>query len=701
MNRLSIGKKIGLGFGLALALLLLIDFVSYRNIRMLVRTMEHVVHTHRVQDQLDALLLELNHAETGQRGYLLTGEERYLQPYRRASQRIDQELDLLQRLTRDNPSQQQRLARLRILVEEKRDELRRTVDLRQREGYEAAVQVVLTDEGQRIMDRLRALIDEMHEEEESLLWKRDRAAQTRTAASLTIIIVGSVLGFSLLGLAMYLILTDVAERRRAEAALRKAHGELEVRVRDRTSDLRHTNRVLQGEVAKRERAQSELAETFLQIEKSRDDMRSILNRLQTGTVMVDDNQRVVFLSDTARHLLGVGMDEVRGSSWIDVFPLDGPDTEQLIAACEARPETRKRIPVHLRCPSGAQYWAEVDVQDDPRREGGKIFFFYDLTEVYVLRRRLDERVRFQDLVGKSPPMQQVYQRIREISAVDSTVLIEGETGTGKELVARAIHSNSHRAAGPFVVVNAAGLTESLLGSQLFGHKRGAFTGAIGEHRGLFEAAEKGTICLDEIGDIPASVQTNLLRVLQEKEITRLGETKPRRINVRILAATHHDLSAEVEAGNFRSDLLFRIRVARITLPPLRERREDIPLLVHSFLGEFRTDDGRVLDTSAEVMGMLLDYPWPGNVRELKSAIEFAVIRAKGPVLQVDDLPPEIGEPAYSANGRSEPGDPGDERQRILDALEAVRGNRTAAAKFLGISRSTLYRRLISLDIHRP
>jgi DNA-binding NtrC family response regulator len=284
-----------------------------------------------------------------------------------------------------------------------------------------------------------------------------------------------------------------------------------------------------------------------------------------------------------------------------------------------------------------------------------------------------------------------------VARVDTPVLIEGETGTGKELVAQAIHFASHRQGGPFIAVNCAGLTESLLASQLFGHKRGAFTGAVADHQGLFAAANGGTLFLDEIGDIPLSVQTNLLRVLQEREITRLGEAIPRKIDVRIVAATHQNLQAAVSHGTFRSDLLYRIRVARISLPALRQRRSDIPLLVSSFLVYCRAAIGKpVQDVSHSAMRLLLQYHWPGNVRELKSAIEFAVIRCRGTVLKADDLPPELSEPApllktFSTAAVDEP-------QRIVAALQQAQGNRTLAARLLGMSRATFYRRLANLDL---
>jgi transcriptional regulator with PAS, ATPase and Fis domain len=340
----------------------------------------------------------------------------------------------------------------------------------------------------------------------------------------------------------------------------------------------------------------------------------------------------------------------------------------------------------------------VDVKDDPRDTRGKIFFLYDVTEVHDLRRLLDERAQFYDLRGKSAAMQQVYQQIRDVARVDSTVLIEGETGTGKELVAKAIHAASHRKDKPFIAVNCAGLTEALLSSQLFGHKRGAFTGAIEDQQGLFEAANGGTLLLDEIGDIPMPVQNQLLRVLQEREIVRLGETRPRKIDVRLLAATHRNLSDEVTKGNFRTDLFYRIRVARITVPSLRERREDIPLLAASFLTQFSTAASKqATEVSHEAVRLLMDHPWPGNVRELRSAIEFAVIRCRGPVIQPDDLPPEIIPPTDFATAI--PGDPlSDEKARFLEALSRSRGNRALAARLLGISRATLYRRLVDLKI---
>lgn len=320
-----------------------------------------------------------------------------------------------------------------------------------------------------------------------------------------------------------------------------------------------------------------------------------------------------------------------------------------------------------------------------------------MTDVHHLRRLLELKAHYHDLIGKSRGMTQIYEQIQDLARVDSTVLIEGETGTGKELVARALHQASARRTGPFIAANCAGLTDSLLGSQLFGHRKGAFTGAIDDQQGLFEAAQGGVLFLDEIGDIPHTVQTNLLRVLQEKEVTRLGETKPRKINVRVLTATHHNLSQDVAKGAFRADLLYRIRVARVHLPPLRERKEDIPLLVTSFLAEGRASMDKIIHrASPATMAALMEYHWPGNVRELKSTIECAIIHCKGDTLEATDLPPELRREAVSL--QTEPLTHSDERSRFVSALGQARGNRTKAARLLGMSRATFYRRLTELDL---
>jgi DNA-binding NtrC family response regulator len=312
---------------------------------------------------------------------------------------------------------------------------------------------------------------------------------------------------------------------------------------------------------------------------------------------------------------------------------------------------------------------------------------------------LDEHAAFERIIGKSKPMRQVFQLIEDVARVDSTVLIEGETGTGKELVARAIHHCSPRRQRPFLALNCAGLSEELAASQLFGHRRGSFTGAVDDQQGLFEAASGGTLFLDEIGELPLRVQTTLLRVLEENAVLRLGETKLRPVDVRVLAATHRDLAREAAEDRFRQDLLYRIRVARIPLPALRDRREDLPILVRAFMADHRAATGKQVDAiSDDAMAVLMDHSWPGNVRELRNALEFAVIRARRSMIHPDNLPPELLE-VTAAVDPDEPRE--DEAGRILTALKRARGNRTRAATLLGISRATLYRRLRELGLDEP
>ncbi len=443
--------------------------------------------------------------------------------------------------------------------------------------------------------------------------------------------------------------------------------------------------------------QAKLGGMLDESEKTRDDLLSILNQLRVPIFMTDAQGCVSFVSQQCQQLLGRPQEQVLGTSWEQVCHFRKEEKALLQQMILATPDDRERIPLHLQVPGGKSHWIEIDVKDDPRDPERKMFFIHDMTEIYDLRRSLKEKAKFHDLTGKSKAMEMVYTRVSQVALVDTTVLIGGETGTGKELIAKAIHFSSSRKNNPFVAVNCAGLTDSLLGSQLFGHKRGAFTGATEDHRGFFETANEGTIFLDEIGDMPLTVQASLLRVLQEKEILRLGESKPRKVNVRVIAATNKDLNEEVARGNFRADLLYRIRVARIDLPPLRERREDIPLLLESFLSQTRATGGKqVQEVSAEAMQRLVRYPWPGNVRELKSAVEFSVIHCPGAVIQVTDLPPEILDPtgAYLPDISFI----SDQKERVLIALERAQGNRVAAARLLGISRATLYRRLASLGI---
>ena len=315
---------------------------------------------------------------------------------------------------------------------------------------------------------------------------------------------------------------------------------------------------------------------------------------------------------------------------------------------------------------------------------------------------LRERQEMSQLIGSSPPMLEVYKLIARVSVGKSTVLLEGESGTGKELVARAIHSNSPRRDRPFVPVNCAALSDTLLESELFGYEKGAFTGAIGVKQGLFEAAHEGTLFLDEIGDIGPALQVKLLRVIQEQEVRRVGGTSSIKVDVRVIAATNRDLAALVKEGRFREDLFYRLNVVRMVLPPLRERREDIPMLAQHFLQKFSAANAQpIRGFIPDTMALLERSPWPGNVRELENVIERAVSLAHGPLILPEDLPEFIrmagpGPSGGRAGKESERDDALftlDEmaKQHLMKVLGETGGNKARAAKILGIDRRTLYR----------
>jgi DNA-binding NtrC family response regulator len=311
-------------------------------------------------------------------------------------------------------------------------------------------------------------------------------------------------------------------------------------------------------------------------------------------------------------------------------------------------------------------------------------------EVDTLRREVHEKYEFSNIIGRSKPMQEIFALVRRIADTDTTVLIRGKTGTGKELIARAIHHNSRRGSKPFVAINCGAIPETLLESELFGHVAGAFTGAISTKKGLFEEANGGTILLDEIGEIPPSIQVKLLRVLQEKEVKRVGSTENIKVDVRVLAATSRDLEAAMRAGGFREELFYRLNVIPIVLPDLKDRKEDIPLLVDHFVQKYsREGRGAVKGISREALQLLMNYDWPGNVREVENVIERAIILAKGKEI----LPQDVIQSLPAASGRPEQGaKPMEEleKEHIARVLREAGGQRTKAAEVLGIDRKTLY-----------
>jgi transcriptional regulator with GAF, ATPase, and Fis domain len=334
---------------------------------------------------------------------------------------------------------------------------------------------------------------------------------------------------------------------------------------------------------------------------------------------------------------------------------------------------------------------------------GVIATIRDDTEVDELRWRLATRRSFHGMVGISPPMQEVFETVRQAAAADYPVLISGESGTGKELVANAIHNESRRQGGPFVPVSCGALPETILESELFGHVRGAFTGAVRDKKGRFELADGGTLFLDEVGELSPAMQVKLLRVLQEKRFEKVGGEKTIQVDVRIVAATNRDLRQMVRQGTFREDLFYRLCVVPLRLPALRDRREDIPFLVEQVLETIRQESGKAIRGVAdEAMDLLVAHRWPGNVRELINALQYASVRCTGDTIRPSHLPPEVrrepdalGPAASPPPSQPPPDRPGPrgklDRAKVDDALQRAGGNKVRAARLLGVGRATLYR----------
>jgi two-component system response regulator AtoC len=336
----------------------------------------------------------------------------------------------------------------------------------------------------------------------------------------------------------------------------------------------------------------------------------------------------------------------------------------------------------------------------------RVLDYQDLTqEVEVLRDEISSLVQTERIVGNSPAMQEVYKTIGKVAKADATVLITGESGTGKELVAEALHFNSNRRSGPMVKVSCAALPETLLEAELFGHEKGSFTGAMTQRRGRFEMADKGTIFLDEIGEMTVPTQTKLLRVLQERKIERIGSNLPIKVDIRIVVATNKDLQKQVEQSKFRDDLYYRLNVINIHMPPLRDRKEDIPSLVEHFLAKHRySATAQPAAISEEAIRRLMEYNWPGNVRELENVVERAVVLSRGQIITSRELPFGDHEAGEGEDGEGEADAKGDssffkksvaqfEKDLIMKALRDANGNRSKAAEMLGIYRRLLYAKI--------
>jgi len=471
-----------------------------------------------------------------------------------------------------------------------------------------------------------------------------------------------------------------------------------------------------------------LRTTSLALEQEKDKLGVILEAIADGYFTVNPALLVTDASDSLLRFLKKRREEVVGKSCPEVFHSDKCETDcpvrwtlqhgASVANCRERVLTAEDQARHVL----KSTYLQSDLSGNVT---GVIGIVRDNSELVALQRQAASLVKAHGFVTKNKRMQEVLELIQTIKDTDTSVLILGESGTGKEMLANAIVQGSVRHGRAFIKINCSALTESLLESELFGHVKGAFTGAVSDKAGKFELADGGTLFLDEVGDMSPPLQAKVLRVLQEKEFERVGGTRTQRVDVRIIAATNKDLKEAIRQGTFREDLYYRLHVIPVQIPPLRQRKEDIPLLVNHFIDLFNQKYRRsIQEISSRALALLVDYPWPGNVRELRNALEYAFVCSQGTVLERPALPVEVqswsdtraarpqeaSPPAPSpANGRErshidrDPPDSGGrgelgDREEMLSLLERFRGNRSRLAKELGIGRTTLWRKLKELGI---
>jgi len=455
-------------------------------------------------------------------------------------------------------------------------------------------------------------------------------------------------------------------------------------------------------------------------------LRQFLDNLEEGILFLDQQRHVVAINDAACHMLGQDPEITLNKLCPSLF-----QGTACARSCEKRgyctlmdnaKHGKKIQDIVVQRPDGVltplRMWAMVLPFNETLAYCAVVL--RDRTQEVQLEEEASTKMYLGGLVGNSALMQELFRQIMRAAASEASILITGESGVGKELVAHALHDNSSRAKGPYVRVHCAAFPEQMLEDELFGHARGAFTGATEQREGRFEAAHEGTLLLDEIGDVPLNIQVKLLRVLQEREIERLGENKTRKVDVRIIAATHRDLPAMVKRGEFRADLYYRLRVLPLHVPSLRERRDDIPLLVNSMLANMLTrHQGRNLQLSDEALDALKAYNWPGNVRELANAMEYAIVHTEGTSIMAHHLPPEVQGTNRLAAGTRTGAHPAllpdstltrapaimpryyrapvntqeQEQEIILQALQKAGGNKAEAARKLGMSRTTLWKKL--------
>lgn len=427
---------------------------------------------------------------------------------------------------------------------------------------------------------------------------------------------------------------------------------------------------------------------------SRENLVRILDNLKEGIIAHDLQRRIFFFNAEAERITGYHREEVLGRDCHEVF--EAPFCGQRCSFCSGGPIVldHASYPLNITTKKGEPRRLEFRatmMRGDGGDYVGVLAAFSDVTEFLELQRRSGEMNRFANIIGGDSKMRAVFQQIVDVAQYDFPVHLYGETGTGKELVANAVHNESRRGGAPFVPINCGALPEGLIESELFGHVKGAFSGAIRDKKGRFELADGGTVFLDEVADLPKPLQVKLLRFLQEGTFEKVGGERTVSVNVRVISATNKDLKKEVSKNTFREDLFYRLNVIPIQIPPLRERKNDIPLLVDHFLRQVAERNGRAVPEIAETaISVMMDYAWPGNVRELQNAVQFAIVKCNDKVITHHDLPLELRQfkiPPVRTFGRARKLD----LQSVREALVKTGGNKAGAARKLGVGRATLYR----------
>ena len=427
---------------------------------------------------------------------------------------------------------------------------------------------------------------------------------------------------------------------------------------------------------------------------NKENLSRVLDNLKEGIIAHDVNRRIFFFNKEAERITGYSRDEVLGRDCHEAF--GSPFCGERCAFCETHTprDDASDYAVNIVTKGGVPRRVELSLtmmRGDAGQFLGVLAAIRDITDLLHLKMQAGQLTRFANIIGKDTKMLQVFQQIRDVADYDYPVHIAGETGTGKELVANAIHNESRRDGNPFVPINCGALPEGLIESELFGHVKGAFSGAIRDKKGRFELAAGGTVFLDEVAELSKHMQVKLLRFLQEGTFERVGGEKTVRVQVRVISATNRDLKKQVQRGSFREDLFYRLNVIPILIPPLRERKNDIPLLIEQFLNEAGEQyGGKPLRVDQAALRLLMDYQWPGNVRELQNAIQFGIVKSSGRVIRVSDLPLELR--GYRDQCLSRPSPPRKlDAERVRSALVKSGGNKAKAARILGVGRATLYR----------